>query len=178
MNQDAGELSTTFPLASMSVLVAVITWAFLAAGVALPVVLVAAAPKDIFGLALSLVGTVPLAVAAMIWLTLRPRRFDVTPQGVWIYWPTRRRLLAADEITEVRVLSKKEVGISIRVCGAGGVFGGFGWFWSHRVGLFQAYVSRNDGLVLIRLASGKPFVLTPARAEEFIQAVKQFVVAP
>jgi hypothetical protein len=178
MNHDADQPPSIFPLAPMSALVAVITWGFLAAGVVLPVVMVAGAPKGLIGLAASLLGTLPLAVAAMVWLTLRPGRFEVTPQGVWIHWPVRRRLLAAHEIAEVRVLSRKEVGFSIRVCGAGGVFGGFGWFWSHRVGLFHAYASRNDCLVLIRLASAKPLIVTPARREEFVQAVRRFVVTP
>jgi hypothetical protein len=157
----------------MSALVAVTTWVFVAAGVVLPVVIVAAVPKDIVGWATSLLGTLPLAVVVFIWLVLRPWRLEVTPQGVWIHWPVRRRVLAAGEIADVRVLSRKDVGLGIRVCGAGGVFGGFGWFWSRRMGFFQAYASRNDGLVLIRLASARPLIVTPARPEEFVQAVRR-----
>jgi hypothetical protein len=170
---DADQMPRTFPLAPMSALVAVITWVFLAGGVVLPVVMFAAMPKGIIGLATSLLGTLPLVVVAFIWLIYRPGSFEVTPRGVWIHWPVRRRLLPAGDITEVRALPRKEVGLGIRVCGAGGVFGGFGWFWSRRVGLFLAYASRNDGLVLIRLASAKPIIITPARPEEFVQAVQR-----
>jgi hypothetical protein len=179
MTEHADAQSTTFALAAMSPLVAAITWVFVAAGVVLPVVIVAAAPKGIIGWATSLLGTLPLAVMAFIWLVLRPGRLEVTPEGVWIHWPVRRRLLAAGEIADARVLSRKEVGFGMRVFGAGGVFGGFGWFWSRRVGLFHAYATRNDGLVLIRLASARPLIVTPARPEEFVQAVRRgFVVTP
>jgi hypothetical protein len=49
------------------------------------------------------------------------------------------------------------LGMGIRLCGNGGVFGGSGIFWNRRFGVFRAYVTRSkpSELVLVETATRK-----------------------
>ncbi len=63
------------------------------------------------------------------------------------------------------------LGMALRVFGNGGLFGGWGWFWSRRVGLFQAAVRRSRPLVMIRMAR-RTLVVAPDRPEEFVRELE------
>jgi hypothetical protein len=107
---------------------------------------------------------------AAIWLWLRPRRLSVGPEGLRITWPAREKSYPPEAITDVRRVEARDLGVLLRTCGAGGLWGGFGWFWSRRVGTVLAYVSRSDGLVLVRMGERK-LLLSPERPDEFVRAL-------
>jgi hypothetical protein len=56
--------------------------------------------------------------------------------------------------------------------GVGGLWGGFGSAVT-KGETFHLYVSRTDRFVLLRPAGIKPWVLTPAHVEQFVEAVKR-----
>jgi hypothetical protein len=116
-----------------------------------------------------------LAVSyAVVWLYARPTRFEVSPDGLAIVWPARRRRVERRDISGARVLASSqfqpELGWAARV-GVGGLWGGFGWAWTSRRGLLDLYVSRTDGCVLVERRSGRALLLTPERPEEFARAL-------
>jgi hypothetical protein len=100
--------------------------------------------------------------------------FEVTPHSLAIRFPALRLELAARDIAAVRVLSGKafreEFGMAIRI-GVGGLWGGFGWLWTHQRGLVEFYVSRLDGFVLIERRGERPLLLTPQSPEDFVDAL-------
>jgi hypothetical protein len=111
---------------------------------------------------------------AAVWLFYRPRGFSVSPREVKIEWPLRRRSIARVEIVSARLVSardvKQELGFCMRI-GVGGLWGGFGWLWTSRRGLVDFYVSRTDELVLIERRAGRPLLITPDRAADFVRAL-------
>ena len=66
---------------------------------------------------------------------------------------------------------KRRYGWQARV-GVGGLWGGFGWLYSTK-GWMEFYVSRMDGYVLMSRAEGRPLLLSPERAEAFLETVNQ-----
>jgi hypothetical protein len=138
----------------------------------LPLVFLASA---VFGRWLSVMpGLVVVGVYVWVWLRFRPSRFVVRPDVVEIVWPLKRREIPRDEISEVRMIDRRElrgeVGWCMRV-GAGGLWGGFGWLWTQRRGIVQMYISRTDRFVWIERVSGRPWLITPDRPEAFVRAL-------
>ena len=161
-----------FRLAGMSRLFAGTSWLCVLAAVVAPVVLAVVAPRWLAVPMATLMGVVVCGVLLMVWAAYRPARFEVGPDGLRIVWPLRSRFIPAGRILRVDPVSKKDVGLLVRICGAGGFLGGFGWFYSRRVGHMSAYLSRYDGLVLVRLDNARPLLISPERPEEFVPAVR------
>jgi hypothetical protein len=139
---------------------------------ALPLVFLATA---VFGRWLSVApGLMVAAIYVWVWLRFRPSRFVVRPDVVEVVWPLKRREIPRDEISEVRLIDRRElrgeVGWCMRV-GAGGLWGGFGWLWTQRRGIVQMYISRTDRFVWIERVSGRPWLITPDRPEAFVRAL-------
>lgn len=109
-----------------------------------------------------------------VWLRYRPTRFVVHQDTLEIVWPLRRQQIARSSISEIRIISARElrgsVGWSMRV-GVGGLWGGFGWLWTERRGIVQMYISRIDGLVWIERANERPWLISPERPQEFVQSL-------
>ena len=110
-----------------------------------------------------------------IWLFMRPRAFVVTPEGLDIVWPLRRRhipkvnLAGASEVGREDL--REEFGVLLRV-GAGGLWGGFGLAWSSRGEHLSLYVSRHaDGFVLVRARGKRSLLITPERPAAFVAAL-------
>jgi hypothetical protein len=55
--------------------------------------------------------------------------------------------------------------------GAGGRWGGFGWLYTPK-GLLGLYVSRTDRVVLVRLRTGRPLLVTPENDDGFVAALR------
>jgi hypothetical protein len=133
-------------------------------------------------LAFAVAGTRPMqfpayflgAIYAWVWLRFRPGRFVVTAEALEIQWPLKRRLIARDGITSVRLVDTaglwREVGWGMRV-GAGGLWGGFGWLWTRRRGIVQMYISRTDRFVWIERGDERPWLITPEEPEAFVRAL-------
>jgi hypothetical protein len=103
----------------------------------------------------------------------------------WAYSPTGYRiengeLLIERPAGELRVGLRQlrdvqldpRLGFAIRVFGDGGLFGGWGWFWSRRIGWFQVSVRRGRPNVLVR-TSLRTVLVAPDRPEEFIREIER-----
>lgn len=66
-------------------------------------------------------------------------------------------------------LIEGRLGMGIRLCGNGGIFGGSGTFWSRRFGVFRAYVTRSrpSELVLVETRTQK-IVISPEDPGAFV----------
>jgi hypothetical protein len=163
---------TRFPLAPMSTDIRILTWIVLALPLAL-VIGAATAPAPARGV-LTAVTALVLALYASVWLFWRPTAFEVDASGLRIRWPLRVRAIPAREVAEAVVLSRdafrREFGWGMRI-GAGGLWGGFGWLYT-RKGLLGLYVSRTDRVVLVRLRTGRPLLVTPEGDERFVAALR------
>jgi len=130
----------------------------------------------------ALLGRAPLAVPAVamvaiyawVWARFRPTAFVVGPQSVEVIWPLKHREIQRNAISTVRLIDRaglrREVGWGVRA-GAGGLWGAFGWLWTERRGIVQMYVSRVDRFVWLECRGARPWLITPARPEMFVQAL-------
>jgi hypothetical protein len=163
---------TRFALARMSTDIRVLTGIALA----LPLVLVLGGTLGHGPAGGILLGVTVLVLIlyASVWLLWRPTAFVVEGGGLRIEWPLRSRVIPAREIGDAVVLSReafrREFGWAMRV-GVGGLWGGFGWLYTSK-GLLGLYVSRTDRLVLVRLRTGRPLLVTPEGDERFVAALR------
>jgi len=165
-----------FGLASMSRSMAAMTWGFVALSVFLAVVaLVVPDPGARWALAFAIL--VSVGVLPLVWFVFRPRWFDVSAEGLTIVWYVGARRVLATSIASVRAIGRDELGTMLRLWGVGGVFGGFGRFWSRKIGRLSVYATRRDGLVLIERHDGRPILITPADPDGFVDAVVQVLSA-
>ncbi|MCE5325332.1 MAG: PH domain-containing protein [Planctomycetaceae bacterium] len=160
-----------FALARMSVGVAIGTWVLLALGVGAPVAIVFMTSPQAQWMAPA-AAVFLWSIFALVYGLWRPREFVVTAEGLQIVWPWRVRTLLRGEIVSVRPLTPSDLGRTLRVFGAGGLWGGFGRFHSRNMGNLEMYVSRRDGMVLIERTTGPDLVITPDRPTEFIAMLK------
>lgn len=118
---------------------------------------------------LALVPVLLAAIGALAW-ALAPRGFSVQAGRVRV----ERLLLPVEiplrEIRAVEALPDGALGGSVRVWGAGGVFGYYGRFWSRRLGRYRLYATRTTGLVRLGTAEGS-WVLSPEPAVRFVEEV-------
>jgi hypothetical protein len=158
----------SFSLAPMSPVILIVTLVLLA----LPVIsLIAALAGARFHIA---PGLLVITIYVWIWLRFRPTRFIVQERSLEVIWPLKHREISRTSISSVRLLDRdtlrKEIGWGMRA-GAGGLWGGFGWLWTKRRGIVQMYVSRTDGFVWIERKSGRPWLITPERPDNFVRAL-------
>lgn len=166
-----------FPLAPMSAdILLVTTLLLLLPGILLLVLLVAPFPAS--GLARVAIWCVLLLSAVMplvVWIWSRPTAFAIRGSELEIIWPARRRSLPLRGLRSVEIVQRHQFrdryGRAMRV-GAGGLWGAFGSAIT-KSEKFHLYVSRTDRFVLLRPAGVKPWVLTPAHAEQFVEAVRR-----
>ena len=123
---------------------------------------------------LLVVSALVVVTYASVWLFWRPTAFEVDRSGLRIVWPLRARTIPAREVAEAVVLSReafrRDFGWGMRI-GAGGLWGGFGWLYTSK-GLLGLYVSRTDRVVLVRLRTGRPLLVTPEGDERFVAALR------
>jgi hypothetical protein len=163
---------TRFRLAPMSTDIRVLTWIVLA----LPLLLVLGASQgwEPARSLLLIVSALVVLLYASVWFLWRPTAFEVDATGLRILWPLRVRSIPAREVGEAVVFTRetfrREYGGGMRI-GAGGLWGGFGWLYTSK-GLLGLYVSRTDRLVLLRLRTKRPLLVTPDDDERFVAALR------
>lgn len=126
------------------------------------------------GTLVALTGT---AVMILIHVYSRPKGFLLSAQGMRIVWPGRSRLLPKAAFAEARSVTAMDLGRLMRRFGARGMLGCFGWFTSEYMGNMDAYVTRSDALVYLRLKNRRPLLLTPREPEAFLEALKTILKA-
>lgn len=114
-------------------------------------------------------------LTVMINMYGRPKCFEISREGLVIIWPARTRKLPRGAFTEIRIIKRIELGRITRQFGIGGLFGQFGWYRSVYMGNIDTYITRNDGMVLIRLRNRRPILITPENPQEFVKALQAVV---
>ncbi len=66
-----------------------------------------------------------------------------------------------NEITEVRLLEKREARLLIRMFGVGGLFGYYGVYYSASIGRINMYATRLNHRILITMRNGRRMIITP-----------------
>lgn len=119
-------------------------------------------------------GLLVIALYMWIWLRFRPTEFVVGPHALEILWPLKRHVILHSDIASARVVDRHElrdlIGWGMRV-GAGGLWGAFGWLWTSRRGIVQMYISRTNDFVWIERKGNRPWLITPERPQDFVQAL-------
>lgn len=112
---------------------------------------------------------VALLMAAIAYFTraMAPRGFALNDIELLIDRDMRPVTIPLISITEVRQLEDAEVKGALRLMGASGFYGHYGWFWTRRLGRFLLYSGRLKDLVLVR-AGKAVFVLGPEDPEIFV----------
>lgn len=166
------ERGTAFPLAPMSPFVRGLTGVILAFPVLFLILGLSVGPPVSY-LLVPLAGLL-LCLDGAVWLWARPTRFEVTADALVLVWPLRRRRIPRAAIRGASVLdragARRQLGVTARI-GVGGLWGGFGWAWSSRLGLVELWVSRGTDLVLVERRPGRALILTPDRPEAFVAAL-------
>lgn len=108
------------------------------------------------------------------WL-FAPQAYEVTGNEIIVRRPLGPIRIACSNIVAVERLAAGSLGMGIRLCASGGLFGVFGLFWSKGLGRFWMWGTRPDKLVLLRLRTGLPVVLTPDDDEGLTRAAVALV---
>jgi hypothetical protein len=106
-----------------------------------------------------LAGTLPFIVRGYI---LDERELRIERLG----WQNR---FALADVVAVSA-DPKQLRWSIRVCGSGGLFGFFGWFWNRTLGIYRAYGTDPKNTVVIKLKN-RTIVVTPDDPQRFMAEV-------
>ena len=109
------------------------------------------------------------AIALLAW-ALAPRGFSIEAGRVRVERHLRPVEIPLREVRAVEALPDGALGASVRLWGAGGVFGYYGRFWSRHLGQYRLYATRATGLVRL-VTSGGTWVLSPAPASRFVEEV-------
>ena len=165
----------TFPLAPMNRPIRIMTFllllllAVIAGGAG-----VSAAMSPDAWVGIPVVAFIVLIVAG-VYVFARPTAFVITATQLLILFPGRKREIPLADITGVELLDKDALKGTIRLFGAGGLWGGFGLMWSRRIGTFDAYVSTWDGLVRLDRRAARPLIITPADAQAFAAKIRETI---
>jgi hypothetical protein len=126
------------------------------------------------GSALYFVLSGALVVLILLLLVFAPRKYVVTPTSLVVSRLGPKVRIGFEQIESVELLADRSMlhGV-IRVMGVGGVFGCYGLFCNWKSGTFRAYVTRTEGLVLIRRKKGDPVLLSPCDPAGFVEQVQK-----
>jgi hypothetical protein len=123
-----------------------------------------------FGPGTRLVGWALFALALVVWFWFKPVAFLVDGQELVLRWRLRARRIPLGELKSALQLNTRDLGWMIRI-GVGGLWGAYGMFKTSKEGMIDGYFNTNENLVLLKLKSGRPLLLSPERPGEFIRAL-------
>jgi len=110
--------------------------------------------------------------ALMIEVLFAPLGYTADGMGIVVNSLGPRVCILHSEIAEIRRITRREVGFTVRVLGSGGFLGSYGRFWSARLGKHRAFVTNRKDMVLITQKDGSRFLLSPFPVDAFIAAVE------
>jgi len=102
-----------------------------------------------------------------------PQGYVVDESGITV---TRKRApvhIEFESIKEVSRIERDRFMKSLRIFGNGGLFGYYGSFRNKELGNFKMYATHGDCGVLID--ADKTYVMTPDRADEFVEVVRSYL---
>jgi len=101
-----------------------------------------------------------------------PRAYIVTPSHVVVHRLGPDVKVPRDRIRHVQPIPGR-LRAPLRLWGAAGFLGAWGWYYNRDLGVFRAYVTRKDQTVILRLTESKPLVLSPDDPEGFLEALAE-----
>lgn len=125
-------------------------------------------------------GIVWALVVLAIFLTVlwAPRGYRITRSAVLVRRFIGNVEIPLTDITKVEIHDFAAVfRLSIRF-GSGGYFGVFGRFYGGELRAFNAYVTNDGPLVVLRLKTGLPVVLSPDNPHEFARIICEYAGVP
>jgi len=121
-------------------------------------------------------GSIPLIILVTA-ILFAPLKYTINGSMIIVNRLGPNILIWIESIEEIKRLHKKELGLAIRLFGVGGFFGGYGLFYTSRIGVFNAYITNRKTLVFIKCENGQKILLSTGRAEEFLDDVAQAITA-
>jgi len=107
-----------------------------------------------------LISVLFLALIIVSWI-YAPQNYVLSNDNLIINRPVNKITVPYSQITQIREISKAELGTLIRVWGSGGFFGFYGRFRSTRMGRMQLYTTSRKNLVLLVTDNGDQILLSP-----------------
>lgn len=90
-----------------------------------------------------------------------PTRYRVDEKACVLEAPFKKLVIPLDEITAVRSLCRYDQQGLFRLFGSGGLFGYWGYFYSHTLGRIKIYARRNNHWILIVTRYRGRYVIAP-----------------
>ncbi len=101
-----------------------------------------------------------------------PKKYVVDNDNLIIKNLLGHKIYARSEIKKVEAITKKEMGLALRIFGNGGLFGYTGWFTTKALGRMRWFVSNTEKMVIITLSNGKNIAVSPDEVDAFVKAIK------
>ena len=98
-----------------------------------------------------------------------PMYIVLTNDSINVETPIRVHRIPLDEIESVKICTPTMS--EHRICGSGGYFGYFGWFREPSIGKYFAYYGMASQTFLIRLKSGRQYMLGCSDSKEMAKAL-------
>lgn len=98
-------------------------------------------------------------------------KYEVLPDKIIVHRPFDNIVIPTSNLTATR-LEKKDIRMSIRTFGIGGVFSYTGTFWNGKLGSMTWYVTKMDNAVLLMDSRGNKTVVSPDMPAQFIAALQ------
>jgi len=128
-------------------------------------------------LALILTSMLPVfgpAMLAAIWITFRPKAFELSDRGLRIIWYFRDSQIPFEEMEQWQLVSRGQIdeqhGRGLRF-GAGGFGGAFGQLLCPKQ-KFSMYISRMDKLIVIYFKQRPPLLISPHSPGKFMNELE------
>jgi hypothetical protein len=98
----------------------------------------------------------------------RPLNYVLTGDNLVIHRLFNDITIKRQDILTVREISNKDMGLTVRTFGVGGLFGYFGRFYNSKIGRLTMYGTRRNNTVLIE-TDNKKIILTPDNPIELVR---------
>lgn len=98
----------------------------------------------------------------------RPVHYVLHPDNIIIKRGMSDIVIHRSNVQKVELIDKERLSGSMRIFGVGGMFGYFGKFTNHKIGVMIWYATRRDKAVLIVTKQQKKYIITPDEADTFV----------
>lgn len=102
-----------------------------------------------------------------------PKYYVVTSDSIVVNRAIGKKAFLLSEIESISLIAENEIKSVTRVMGVGGLFGYFGRFQSHNIGMSTFYTTQRKNLTLLRLKNGKKVVLSPDENTSLINVLNR-----